>query len=251
VFPWPAKLSIGGGASGCVEDGTFVLEVQSDVRALGGYLDLVHWMANQPGARAGRLVVPGGSATAVLDGIATLEQTREDGPPVGVVLGGAALALNAPDFTASAADRANYLEERERASARPPAAVEALERALRHDRRFVAYRNLGSAAWYGKVEGLRLCEFDHDGQGGTLRVGSGVPKSSTEPVREAFRDAVGADSLAFTIDGPSLLEAAAAIRRLIDSRENGPLSHVYREARLEARVLRGDVPIAVAGGRAT
>lgn len=252
---WNPRLSIGGHARGRIEDGINVLELPSlplrtisGTNILGAYLDLLHWMLEEPQGRRGRLSLPPGASEAAMDALASLEHERMPGMEIEVHVDGELRLLESPDFAASGEAHAGLLKQRE--AARPPEIVTTLSRAV-DDPRFVTYKNLRSSRWFGKVEGLRLCSFNVQGTGGVLRVSTGKREASLATVYAGFREAVGADELAFAVDPGrhehDVTSAASAVKHLLESRSRGKLSTTYREGRLEACVLRAAVPILIEG----
>ncbi len=255
VRPWKPCLSIGGGATGFVDDGVRVLALPAPSgsdpvagkRVLGGYLDLLHWMLSEPDAARGRLVLP--SATeAALDAVATLERARKNTFKIEVHVANEHRERQPPDFSNSAKNRAKQLEQRE--AAEKPELVERFERAV-GDPRFFVYRNLGGRRWFGKIEGLRLCEFALDGSSGALKIGTGSGSLGRlrKSVYVGFYEAVDEYELPFAIE-PSgrqvdIADAAEKARRLIESRVSGRLATTYREGRLEARVLSDEVRVTI------
>src|SRR5581483_7385306 len=162
--PWDPDLSIGGPVCGSTDGCTAVIAVEAGASAAAqshAYLDLLHWLVNGgDGLNAGRLVLPSGPKLAgVLDALGSLEACRQGVPPLEIIVDGKLQTLERPDFSDRAAARANQLAAREQAAASPPEIVRRLVEAVA-DPRFVAYRNLSSPAWFGKIEGLRLCRID-------------------------------------------------------------------------------------------
>lgn len=252
---WPHALSISTQcqAGGVVEGvPTVVAGAEASVlRRRGAFLDLVYWLRHEwPARTPGRLVL-GAADGALLDQIATLRAALARRMEIGLEVALEPVgALEPPDFSRYGAQR--VLQLRDRATARPPALVRALDEATGPE--FLVYRNIAGTTWYGKVEGLVVCAFAPDGASGTLRIGAdreGDP-GNRRAVKEAFREAAGADSVAFDLTGRNgrldLHAAAAVVERLVADRTGGGrLAERYLEARLEDRVLRGVAPVRIDG----
>ena len=100
---------------------------------------------------------------------------------------------------------------------------------------------LNASEFSGRIDGLQVCTLSLDGLRGRLAIGSDGGRDN-RLVRERFRAAAGRRDQV-PINPDDLLEAARILIALVEDRRSGPLQAAEPEHLLEARILRGALPV--------
>lgn len=206
---------------------------------INGLIDAIHWAKWGLGTEGNITysIMSGDSTEAALDALSTLMsalpndlgvQLHQDLEPVTPTL---------PYLDADSIRRLEQLRSRERFVL--PAIHERISQQIGSPN-FSWVRTLTGRTWTGRVDGLMVCSLDDHGFG-SIQIGG----ANNNPVGERFRFLAKADSYPITPD--NLLAATAILVSLANDRRIGVLSGCQLEHLLEARVLRGAVPVEVRG----
>ena len=115
------------------------------------------------------------------------------------------------------------------------------------DPSFRWHLSLNSNELSGRIDGLQVCTLSLDGRDGQLAIGGEGGNDNTR-VRECFRAAANGRDLV-TFDSDDLLEAVGILKLLVADRCSGQLSAAEPENLLEARILRGALPVSSPDGQ--
>lgn len=149
-----------------------------------------------------------------------------------------------PVCTSLDADAARRLEQLRR---REQAALPQLHCDIEHqvrDPSFHWVRTLAGREWTGRVDGLRVCRLDDHGRG-VIQIGAAPEDEVRRPEQEWFHALAGKDI--FEIQPDSVSETVRILQGLVEARRRGFWSNRQLEHLLEARVLRGAIPVEVEG----
>lgn len=206
---------------------------------INGLLDAIHW-AKWKLRTEGNVtysIMSGDSTEAVVDGLSTLMSALPNDLGVQLHQDFEPAKLSLPDLDADSLRRLEQLRSRERFVL--PAIHERISQQIGSPN-FSWVRTLTGKTWTGRVDGLMVCRLDDNGLG-SIQIGG----ANNNAVGERFRFLAEADSYPIT---PNNLPAATAIlASLANDRRIGVLSKCQLEHLLEARVLRGAVPVSVRG----
>lgn len=216
---------------------------QSENDQITGFLDALHWhrCANLGAKKLSFVLGSGERLSAVSQAIALLMSVLNNRVELSFQVDFDPSVPRLPNLDLGSSVRLEQL--RRRATAELPPLAEKIREAV-NDPCFRWLRPLTSNQWSGRVDGLEICCLDDAGQG-ELRIGKTGKKGGESTPRNQFRALVGADELRF--DEKNVNKAVEVISKLVSDRRCGTLSQFQQEHMLEARVLRGVIPLAVGG----
>jgi len=146
-----------------------------------------------------------------------------------------------PDFSGDDPGWADLL--RKRVEKAPDIARQLCEAVGDHSFRW--YRNLSASSWSGRADGLQLCQLSASGPSPQLELKVGtIDKKGARPAFLRVMEQLGiTNPYKINLDVAGLESASTALVALIQERREGGLQGFDLEHRLEARILRGEVPL--------
>lgn len=222
--------------------GTNPPEADYQVRALG---DALHWRRRLEEGGAGDLhlvLAEHSKSDQVLDALGSLEAAYTGAARLRFHLlgdegGFTARTVRRPDFSTSEEKWARMLSRR---SNQLPRDVRLLSEEV-NDHTFSWYRRLSGGFWSGRAEGLELCKIS----GRLLELSVGTDDDDgARPHFLAIMDRLGILApYKIELVGQGIGEAIRALKELVRMRREGTLEEFEPEHIIEARVLRGAIPL--------
>ncbi len=210
---------------------------------INGLLDAIHWARWSLGSAEGVAYsfMSGEHPDTALEPLSTLFSALP--PSLGVQLQQDFLSVEPvlPQLDADSPRRLEQLRLREQTVL--PALHDSIRRQVA-DPCFQWVRTLTGRDWTGRVDGLRVCRLDDRGVG-VVEIGAAPTDGDLRPEQEWFRSIAGADSFQITSD--NTIQTVRILQALVDGRRRGLWAQRQLEHLLEARVLRGAVPITIEG----
>ena len=219
-----------------------LLAVGCDERAedqINGLLDAIHWAKWSLGTEGNVIysITSGDSTATVLDALSTLMAALPNDLGVQLHQDFGPVELPLPYLDADSLRRLEQLQAREQLVL--PAVHETICQTI-GDPNFKWVRTLTDPAWTGRVDGLVVCRLNDQGFG-SIQIGN----SRNAEIRDRFQFLAGGDT--YPINPNNLPAATIILQSLAIDRRIGVLSECQLEHLLEARVLRGAVPVEIHG----
>ena len=208
---------------------------------INGLLDAIHWARWSLGSAEGVTysIMSGECSDTVLEPLSTLFSLLPSS--LGVQLQQDFLPFEqvSPQLDADSPRRLEQLRRLEQADL--PVLHNEIQRNVA-DSSFQWVRTLTGRDWTGRVDGLRVCRLDDRGVG-VIEIGRSPADEGLRPEQEWFRSIAGGDSFKITSD--NIPQTVRVLQSLVEGRRRGLWAQRQLEHLLEARVLRGAVPISI------